>query len=208
MDNHDTRHHAHQVTIDEGLAFVNTLEYSHGLPEEHLDSIETALDWLRDHSLMHDDAVRAELERFTPDPAAGERALVRIRRVRAGMRELVDATVEGRAPGARELAVVNRALRSPYIYQLAPATDGVTLEHRHDGDPISGALARLTESVAREVSQGDPDRLRVCDNDECRWAFHDTSRSGRRRWCDMATCGNRAKVARHRARQRDGAGAP
>jgi predicted RNA-binding Zn ribbon-like protein len=30
--------------------------------------------------------------------------------------------------------------------------------------------------------------------------FFDSSPTGRRRWCDMATCGNRAKAARHRAR--------
>jgi predicted RNA-binding Zn ribbon-like protein len=49
--------------------------------------------------------------------------------------------------------------------------------------------------------------MRVCANEECRWVFHDTSRSGRRKWCDMATCGNRAKVARHREKSRRGAGA-
>ena len=32
--------------------------------------------------------------------------------------------------------------------------------------------------------------------------FYDASRTSRRRWCDMATCGNRAKAARHRARER------
>ena len=121
---------------------------------------------------------------------------------RAGIRELVDATVEGRSASAAQLAVVNQALRTPFVYQLVPAPDGVTVSHRHEGDPIDGALARLAEIVAREVSQGDPDRLRVCANDECRWVFHDTSRSGRRKWCDMASCGNRAKAARHRARQR------
>ena len=42
--------------------------------------------------------------------------------------------------------------------------------------------------------------IRVCASDTCEWVFYDTSRTGRRRWCDMATCGNRAKAARHRAR--------
>jgi predicted RNA-binding Zn ribbon-like protein len=37
--------------------------------------------------------------------------------------------------------------------------------------------------------------------------FYDTSRTGRRRWCDMATCGNRAKAARHRARSKAASGA-
>jgi predicted RNA-binding Zn ribbon-like protein len=37
----------------------------------------------------------------------------------------------------------------------------------------------------------------------CRWVFYDESRAGKRRWCDMASCGNRAKAARHRARQKE-----
>ena len=76
------------------------------------------------------------------------------------------------------------------------------MDHKHEGDPVEGALARLVESIAREVSQGHPERMRVCANEECRWVFHDTSRCGRRKWCDMATCGNRAKVARHREKSR------
>ena len=56
--------------------------------------------------------------------------------------------------------------------------------------------------MTREVRGDRAERLRVCANPECRWAFFDSSRTGRRRWCDMATCGNRAKAARHRARLR------
>lgn len=78
----------------------------------------------------------------------------------------------------------------------------MTFDHRHEGDPFEGALAFLAESVARVVSQGRPDRLRVCANPDCQFVFYDTSRNGHRRWCDMATCGNRAKVARFRARRR------
>jgi predicted RNA-binding Zn ribbon-like protein len=35
-------------------------------------------------------------------------------------------------------------------------------------------------------------RLRACPN--CGWLFLDTSRNGRRIWCDMAVCGNRQKA--------------
>ncbi|TAL94280.1 MAG: hypothetical protein EPN73_18145 [Paraburkholderia sp.] len=31
----------------------------------------------------------------------------------------------------------------------------------------------------------------------CSWLFLDLSRSRSRRWCSMATCGNRAKAQRH-----------
>ena len=131
----------------------------------------------------------------------------RVRRVRDAMRELADAAVERRPADKRQVDEVNRALRTHYVTYLVPGPDGVSLDHRHEGDPIDGAMGRLAESIARELSQGHPERLRICANDECRWVFNDTSRTGTRKWCDMSTCGNRAKVARHRARKREDAAA-
>jgi predicted RNA-binding Zn ribbon-like protein len=58
-------------------------------------------------------------------------------------------------------------------------------------------------SLAHYLADHDADRLRVCADDTCGWLFVDRSPAGRRRWCDMRTCGNRAKVARHRARARE-----
>jgi predicted RNA-binding Zn ribbon-like protein len=194
--------HGHQASLSDGLAFLNTLEVERGRVREHLTGIEVALRWLRRRRLMHLDAMQAGIATFRADPEAGDRALARIRRVRAAMRELADATVERRPPDPRHLDRINRALRTPYTYVLVPSADGVSMDHKHEGDPIEGALARLVESIARELSLGHPERMRVCANEECRWVFHDTSRSGRRKWCDMATCGNRAKVARHREKSK------
>jgi predicted RNA-binding Zn ribbon-like protein len=41
------------------------------------------------------------------------------------------------------------------------------------------------------------DRVRRCANPECGWLFLDDSRAGKRRWCSMQSCGNRAKARRH-----------
>jgi predicted RNA-binding Zn ribbon-like protein len=125
-----------------------------------------------------------------------------VQKTRGALRELLDAAVDRRPPSESALREVNRALRAPYVYELVPAADGVSLDHRHDGDPINGALARLSEAVARELTQEDKERLRICANDECRWVFRDNSPAGRRKWCDMSSCGNRAKAARHRERQK------
>jgi predicted RNA-binding Zn ribbon-like protein len=194
--------HSHLATLQQGIDFINTLEIEKGHPKDHLATPRDAVGWLWRHDLLHRDMVEDELRRFRDTPPDGERVLRKVRRVRTAMRELVDATVEGRPPALDQLEEVNRALRTHYVYELVPATDGVHLGHRHVGDPVDGALARLAESIARELSQGEAERLRICENDTCRWVFHDTSRTGRRKWCDMATCGNRAKAARYRERRK------
>jgi predicted RNA-binding Zn ribbon-like protein len=195
--------HGHQAGLQDGLDFINTLELERGRPVDSLNDLPTALTWMRQHNLLHRDAASRYSSRAEDDPELASRTLERVRRTRAAMRELVDATVEHRPPAREYLAEINRALRTHYVYVLVPAPDGVSLDHRHEGDPVEGALARLAESIAREVSQGHVERLRTCADESCRWAFFDTSRTGRRRWCDMSTCGNRAKAARHRERLRE-----
>jgi predicted RNA-binding Zn ribbon-like protein len=54
----------------------------------------------------------------------------------------------------------------------------------------------------RQVLPQEPRRLKVCDGPNCSWIFLDTSKAGRRRWCDMADCGNAAKSRRHYAKSR------
>ena len=44
------------------------------------------------------------------------------------------------------------------------------------------------------------DRLAICGNPACRLVFLDESKSGTRRWCDDAGCGNRDRVKRYRRR--------
>lgn len=45
-----------------------------------------------------------------------------------------------------------------------------------------------------------PDRIKQCAHPQCVLFFYDTSKNGARRWHSMATCGNRAKAARHYAK--------
>ncbi len=199
---HGQGRHGHQASLEDALDFVNTLSYDKAMANEHLVDVTTAVPWLQRHELLHREMVDALLTQYAGDPVGAERLMARIRRTRAALRELLDAAIEGRPPSDAALREINRALRFQYVYELVPAADGVSLDHRHEGDPVSGALARLSEAVARELTQGDSTRMRICANDECRWVFRDYSPAGRRKWCDMSSCGNRAKAARHRARKK------
>lgn len=73
---------------------------------------------------------------------------------------------------------------------------------------LKGSARNLLTSVAREAIAllGGPDgaRIRQCQGPTCAILFLDTSRKGDRRWCSMSACGNRAKVAAFRDRERTG----
>ncbi|HSS35773.1 MAG TPA: CGNR zinc finger domain-containing protein [Patescibacteria group bacterium] len=191
--------HDHAVDLDTALDFVNTLKFDDGQEVEVLGTTAEALDWLHHHGLVHYEVLARS------DVAS---VLRRIHRTRAALRELADATYEHRAPAQAAVDEVNRALRAREVVQLVPGPGGLQLDHRHVGDPIDDALANLSEPIVREIAGGRPERLRACADDTCRWVFYDDSRTGRRRWCDMSSCGNKAKAARHRARVKGDAPAP
>ena len=60
----------------------------------------------------------------------------------------------------------------------------------------------IVESAADALILGELPRVRRCADMRCARVFYDGTKNGRRRWCDMATCGNRAKAARHRQKLR------
>ena len=62
------------------------------------------------------------------------------------------------------------------------------------------ALAPIARSAADLIAQGRGALVRKCANPRCVLYFRDTSRTRRRRWCSMAVCGNRMKVAAHTRR--------
>ena len=202
--------HDHVAGLGACLDFINTLELdgTDGVPDDHIPSPDDAIRWFAERSLAHEAALRTQAE---PDPDAW---MARARSVRGGLREVWDATVEGRSADAAAVELVNDTLRHVSPSELRPTVAGIAIGHRHDGaDPLREALARLADALAEALADGDTSRFRICANDACRWVFEDTSRGGRRRWCDMQSCGNRAKVRRFRSRQRadetpvDGAGA-
>src|SRR5260370_16114990 len=64
---------------------------------------------------------------------------------------------------------------------------------RHEG--LEWLLAAIARSGAELIAEGPRSGLQQCSNPCCRLLFYDHSRTHRRRWCSMALCGNRSKVA-------------
>ena len=139
--------HGHEATLDDALDFINTLHFE---SDEHaagthdqIGEVGAGVDWLAERGLAH-------RPRDPDDRAIDEaRATEKIGRCRDAMRELFDATVEQRRIRREALAELNRVLRHREVIELVADDSGARLDHRHVGDPVDDALARLAEALAR-----------------------------------------------------------
>ncbi|WP_338766804.1 ABATE domain-containing protein [Massilia sp. METH4] len=126
------------------------------------------------------------------------------RALREVVRQLVMDRKAGKRPDVRALNAV--LAEGPRHLELAWQDDGaLTLAERYTGDLPRRLLAPLAERAAELIATGDFALVRKCEDEQCVLWFLDRTKSHRRRWCSMALCGNRNKVASFRQRrQQDG----
>ena len=123
------------------------------------------------------------------------------REVRAGIQALI-----GRGTGAEPLTAEDLAPLEKVLGQVQPrlqvAADGrVRLGPALPAHALTDGLLGLLLIIRDAQADGSWDRLKLCSNPDCRWAFYDRSHSRRGAWCDMASCGNRVKNRNLRARR-------
>ena len=123
------------------------------------------------------------------------------RDVRESLRAMIARNTDGPPLTEAELRPLEQ-VTSEYSPRLRVATDGtVRFGTREAGPCLSDGLAGLVLAVRDAQVAGTWDRMRLCANPDCRWAFYDRSHSRRGAWCDMAACGNRLKNRNLRARR-------
>lgn len=161
---------------------------------------------LRSPAELTDWAVRFEMideaERSAPDLAPDTRALAALR----DRREALHAVLSAHAAGRRPLPDAPLAAVAHWIAEARSravlAEDGSGLDWRvkaagSGAALISDRLALLADDLLRGPMIG---TVRECER--CSWLFVSAGRGRPRRWCSMATCGNREKAARHYARKK------
>ncbi|MGB3562801.1 MAG: ABATE domain-containing protein [Thermoanaerobaculia bacterium] len=185
------------------LDFANTVGDRPSSTNEYLTSYSDLLAWGRQAGLI-DSALVRRLERRA---ARHKDEAVQVFDEAIALRECVhrifSALAAGSRPAVRDLTALNRALSRVFPYRaVVEGEDG--FEWRWSGPP--GALDRMLwpvlQSAAELLTSAEIHHVRECNSDRCTWLFVDRSRTHRRRWCDMKTCGNRAKARRHYQRTR------
>jgi predicted RNA-binding Zn ribbon-like protein len=188
------------------LDFANTVNGRDGAPVDWLDGYPRLLEWASRTGEFSAGLLARLRARSGREARESARALARARRLREAIFSLFAALAAGRRPPAPALAALERRWREAMrVLRLAGNASGArpVLDERRAGlDAIAFEVALRAVGLLAAPPAG---RLRLCAGTDCAWLFVDASRGGRRRWCDMATCGNVAKArAWSRRRRRRG----
>ncbi len=175
------------------LDFINTRYGVGDAQRECLADDASVLTWLRQAGVLPDDV------------QAAPRGLLKLAlELRNSAAALVMAA---KASDEAEADVVNRVLEAgrpsrKLQWDAATRSFQVVMARRRDDaasllEPVAQALVTLLTDTPLEL-------VKPCEAHDCTLLFHDMTKSHRRRWCSMAACGNRMKVAAFRERQRAG----
>lgn len=172
------------------LNLVATLGRRGGSPVERMGSTGLLREWCAGVG------VRAV------DEAVGEALLAELRALREAAYDVATAYLRGTVPALGSVALVNECAHAPLpAPRLEVDKHGVSAGRQ----ALSGR--QVLSLVARDLIavMGSPERraaLRECASEACGMVYLDTTPGRRRRWCSMRRCGNTAKAARHRDRDR------
>jgi predicted RNA-binding Zn ribbon-like protein len=180
------------------LDFVNTDTGARGTDALH--DFDRFVRWLEAAHVLDEERSSSMQRRAVQQPAGALAVLGDARRIRAVLRMLAERGVAVPDVRVDALAEVNRVLgRSAGTRRVELRSDGsFARAFVPVGDAFAGLLIPVVESAADALILGELARVRRCADPRCGRVFQDETKNGRRRWCEMATCGNRAKAARHR----------
>ena len=182
---------------DLAVEFANTV-HSRGHPTGSLHSWNDLIDFLelRGGVAPGDGALLRAMGETDARRCAA--ALAQAMQLRETIRAMLDAMASKRTLRAQWVALVNEALASGAgASRLLRQDTGWRLGLSPGPAGPLRVLAPIARAIADLVVSGRSVEIGKCANPLCVRYFRDRSRTRRRRWCSMAVCGNRMKVAAH-----------
>lgn len=185
------------------LDFVNTLGDRPRSAQEHLSDYADLLRFSRQtESLLPRELDHLE-QLYADCGCCVEPVFVRIVALREALYRIFSALARSGTPESGDLELLNNLLKKAFRQlEVRRESEGFGWGWGGPDQALDRPLWPILRSAAELLVSGELGSLRECDSSTCSWLFLDRSRNRRRRWCDMATCGNRAKARRHYRRQR------
>jgi predicted RNA-binding Zn ribbon-like protein len=181
--------------------FVNTRIRENGAPKELLESFDDLIAWAARANLSNLSQAKALLQDWSGRPKAAQ-VLKLALNFRESLREMVIDAVRGAAIKPAVVEAINIIMKAENGYaEVVRTEEGFEKRFRADfSDPVQ-LLAPIAEAAADLLCYGNLAHLKKCEGADCVLHFYDTTKNHSRRWCNMAACGNRAKVAAFYQRQ-------
>jgi predicted RNA-binding Zn ribbon-like protein len=189
------------------LEFANTLNWhASESPVESLYSYGDLLNWAEGIGMRSPESALQLRAQAAAQPALAEQIYTWAIELREAIYRIFVAIAGARDPSPQDLALLNEALPHAYtLPELVAEGSKYSVHWRGDATNLDGLLWPIVRSAARLLTDGEHSRIGQCEDDRgCGYLFYDTSRNRSRRWCDMGSCGNRAKSQRHYARHHNG----
>ena len=138
-------------------------------------------------------------------PLRAAAALRRALALREALYRLFSSQARGRAAGAADLDELNDLLGAALAHLRVESREAA-FKWAWSGvaENLDAPLWPILRSAAELLASPRRAQIRECDGAQCTWLFLDLSRARSRRWCSMASCGNRAKARRHHQRRAAG----
>jgi predicted RNA-binding Zn ribbon-like protein len=123
--------------------------------------------------------------------------------IREALFDIFGAIAVGVRVGERAFQIFSAALaKAPNRGHLAATPAGFAWRMPQKWTSACDILTPALWSAGDLILNATSGRIRRCANTECLWLFVDQSKTNTRRWCDMGSCGNRAKGRRHYERSK------
>jgi predicted RNA-binding Zn ribbon-like protein len=182
---------------------VNTVTARNAEPIDWLDGYPRLLEWAGLTGAFDRRALASLALMADADPRGAASALRHVKGLREALVAVLTTMIGHDDLPAEELARLERSWKDAVEHSRIRVVEGraeLEVDAAVSGlDHLTHCLALSSMELLRELPI---DRTRVCQGTRCGWVFIDTSKGGRRRWCDMATCGNATKSRRHYERVR------
>ncbi len=182
------------------LEFANTAAWhASPHPEETLLSYLDLVSWSERIGILDAEAAEALAAQAATQPTLVGQVHSWALELREAIYGIFSAVAQGATVAGSDVDLLNEALAFAYTgATLAIGAPNFTWKWRGDLTGLDRMLWPVLRSAVRLLTESDLTRIGQCADDRgCGYLFYDTSRNRKRRWCDMGSCGNRAKAQRH-----------
>jgi len=182
------------VTDDPALNFCNTRAgWGSPMPKEYLHTHAHLAVWAGSVGLLGPASVARQRRLARAAPEQAEAVTARAVALRSAL-----YAVLLRGGSRSDWASVNAEVRSAAT--ASSLSPGRPAAWALDESTVELSLHAVARAVATLLTGPHAAHVAACPGAGCGWVFADPR--GRRRWCSMAWCGNRAKARRHVERLR------